>query len=150
MAARQAALAGAVNRGSEPPFLAACWGRQAAHTPIWIMRQAGRYLPEYRALRERHDFLELMRTPELATEVTLQPIRRFPLDAAILFADIMTPLDGLGLGLKFSPGPVLEHPLRSAAAIDALRRPPIAETAGYVMTTIRNVRRQQKAVAAPP
>jgi uroporphyrinogen decarboxylase len=143
--ARGGTPAGVARGALEAPFLAACWGRAAAHTPIWIMRQAGRYLPEYRALRERHDFLTLMRTPELATEVTLQPIRRFPLDAAILFADIMTPLDGLGLGLKFAPGPVLEHPVRSPAAVDALRRPRIAETAGYVMTTIRNVRR-----ALPP
>ena len=95
-----------------------------AHTPIWILRQAGRYLPEYRALREKHDFLTMMRTPELAAEATLQPIRRFPLDAAILFSDIMTPLDGLGLGLGFAPGPVLERPVRSAAAVDALRLRP--------------------------
>jgi len=102
-----------------PPFLAACRRLPVPHTPIWIMRQAGRYLPEYRALREKHDFLTLMRTPELAAEVTLQPIRRFALDAAILFADIMTPLDGLDLGLRFAPGPVIERPLRTAAAVDA-------------------------------
>lgn len=123
-----------------PPFLAACRCLPVAHTPIWIQRQAGRYLPEYRALREQHDFLTLMRTPELAVEVTLQPIRRFPLDAAILFADIMTPLDGLGLGLTFAPGPVLERPVRSPAAVEALVLPDIEESAGYVMAAIRALR----------
>ncbi len=101
------------------------------------MRQAGRYLPEYRALREKHDFLTVMRTPELAAEVTLQPIRRFALDAAILFADIMTPLDGLGLGLTFSPGPVLERPVRTPAAVDALRRHDLEESFPYVTATLR-------------
>ena len=81
-----------------------------------------------------------MRTPELAVEVTLQPIRRFPLDAAILFADIMTPLDGLGLGLTFAPGPILERPVRSAAAVEALVLPDLEETAGYVMQAVRALR----------
>ncbi len=123
--------------GDLPPFLAACRLRPAAHTPVWIMRQAGRYLPEYRALRQRHSFLEMMRTPELATEVTLQPVRRFPLDAAILFADIMTPLDGLGLGLDFAPGPVLERPVRSRADVEALRWRPAAEAVPHVLETVR-------------
>ena len=120
-----------------PPFLAACWGRPAGHTPVWVMRQAGRYLPEYRALRARHSFLEMMRTPELATEVTLQPVRRFPLDAAILFADIMTPLDGLGLGLDFAPGPVLERPVRSRADVESLAWRPAEETVPHVIATVR-------------
>ncbi len=122
---------------SPPPFLAACRCLPVAHTPIWLMRQAGRYLPEYRALRERHAFLALMRTPELAAEVTLQPVRRFAVDAAILFADIMTPLDGLGLGLEFAPGPVLARPVRTAVAVDALRLPDLDETVPYVTATIR-------------
>ncbi|KAB2962911.1 MAG: uroporphyrinogen decarboxylase [Thermoanaerobaculia bacterium] len=125
-----------------PPFLAACRCEPAAHTPVWVMRQAGRYLPEYRALREKHDFRALMRSPELAAEVTLQPVRRFPLDAAILFADIMTPLDGLGLGLRFTPGPVVDRPLDSRAAIEALAWPPAEEHVGYVLETIRAVRRE--------
>jgi uroporphyrinogen decarboxylase len=124
------------------PFLAACRNEPGAHTPVWIMRQAGRYLPEYRALREKHDFRTLMRTPELAAEVTLQPVRRFPLDAAILFADIMTPLDGLGLGLSFSPGPVLERPVRSAADVDALPWPGAEAACGYVLDTVRALRRE--------
>ena len=123
-----------------PPFLAACRRRPAAHTPIWIMRQAGRYLPEYRALRARHDFLTLVRTPELAVEVTLQPVRRFPLDAAILFSDILTPLDGLGLGLEFHPAPTFAHPVRTPAAVDALALPPPEENAGHVFETVRGLR----------
>ena len=123
-----------------PPFLAACRRLPVPHTPIWIMRQAGRYLPEYRALREKHDFLNLMRTPELAAEVTLQPIRRFALDAAILFADIMTPLDGLDLGLRFAPGPVIERPLRTAAAVEAFATQRGAGRVEYVEQAIRLVR----------
>ena len=84
------------------------------------MRQAGRYLPEYRALRAKVDFESLTRTPELAAEVTLQPLRRFELDAAILFSDIMTPLQGMGVKLAFEPGPVVREPIRSAAQIEAL------------------------------
>src|SRR5689334_11256369 len=91
--------------GALAPFLAACRSLPSPHVPVWLMRQAGRYLPEYRELRARHDFLTLVRTPELAAEATLQPLRRFPLDAAILFSDILTPVDGLGLGLDFAPGP---------------------------------------------
>ena len=123
-----------------PPFLAACRREPAAHTPIWIMRQAGRYLPEYRALREKHDFLAMTRTPELAAEVTLQPVRRFPLDAAILFADIMTPLEGLGLGLRFTPGPVIDRPVRSAADVDALPATDPEATVPFVFATIRALR----------
>lgn len=123
-----------------PPFLAACRRQPTSHTPVWIMRQAGRYLPEYRALRERCDFLTMVRTPELATEVTLQPIRRFPLDAAILFSDIMTPLEGLDRGLTFNPGPVLARPIRSAKDVAALPRPDLDETVPYVFETVRTLR----------
>jgi uroporphyrinogen decarboxylase len=120
-----------------PPFLAACRREPTPHTPVWILRQAGRYLPEYRALRARHDFLTVMRTPELAAEVTLQPIRRFGpdgLDAAIVFADIMTPFDGLGLGLRFAPGPVLERPVRAIADL------PLDEPPPYVAAAITALR----------
>jgi uroporphyrinogen decarboxylase len=103
------------------PFLAACRRERAAYTPVWIMRQAGRYLPEYRALKAKHDFLTMTRTPEIAAEITLQPIRRFPLDAAILFSDIMTPLEGMGVELEFTPGPVIRDPVRTRAQVEALR-----------------------------
>jgi uroporphyrinogen decarboxylase len=112
-------------------------------TPIWIMRQAGRYLPEYRALRERAgSFLELCKNPQLACEVTLQPVRRFPLDAAILFSDILTVPDAMGLGLSFSEGegPRFERPVRCRADIDRLGVPDPAADLGYVIETVKLAR----------
>jgi uroporphyrinogen decarboxylase len=126
----------------DPPFLAACRGEPVAHTPIWVMRQAGRYLPEYMKIREQVDFLTLTKTPELAAEVTLQPIRRFGMDAAILFSDIMTPLEGMGIDLDFDPGPVIRNPVRSAADVDALRVGDPEESVPFVMETIRILRRE--------
>ena len=84
------------------------------------MRQAGRYLPEYRKLRSQVDFVQLTRTPELAAEATLQPLRRYELDAGILFSDIMTPLQGMGIALEFEPGPIVRDPIRTDTQIDAL------------------------------
>ena len=112
-------------------------------TPVWMMRQAGRYLPEYRAVRERAgSFMQLCTTPELACEVTLQPIERFPLDAAILFSDILTIPDAMGLGLSFNEGegPRFERPLRSAADIHALPMPDPEDELRYVMDAIRLIR----------
>src|SRR5580700_2247686 len=103
-----------------PVFLSACRREPTPYTPVWIMRQAGRYLPEYRELRARVDFLTLTRSAELAAEVTLQPIKRFPLDAAILFSDIMTPLQGMGIALEFEPGPVVATPIRTLEQVQAL------------------------------
>ena len=121
-------------------FLRALRGENTPVAPIWIMRQAGRHLPEYRALKEKHAFWELARTPELAAEVSLQPIRRYGLDAAILFSDIMTPLPAMGLELDFRPGPVLTAPVRSRAAVDALRVPAADEIAPFVADAIRLIR----------
>lgn len=114
-------------------------------TPVWIMRQAGRYLPEYRATRARAgSFEQLCQTPELACEVTLQPLRRFDLDAAIIFSDILTVPDAMGLGLYFveGEGPRFERPLRSAADIERLPHPDVHTDLGYVMDAIRLTRRE--------
>lgn len=132
--------AGTGGAGDDGAFLRACRRQSVAHRPIWIMRQAGRYLPEYRALRERVDFAALTRTPELAAEVTLQPLRRFPLDAAILFSDIMTPIQGMGVELTFEPAPVVRSPLRSAAQIEALPALVPARDVPFVLESIRLVR----------
>jgi uroporphyrinogen decarboxylase len=101
-------------------FLSACRREPVPYTPVWVMRQAGRYLAEYRELRSKVDFASLTHSAELAAEVTMQPIRRFPLDAAILFSDIMTPLQGMGIDLTFEPGPVVKQPIRTDAQVDAL------------------------------
>jgi uroporphyrinogen decarboxylase len=116
--------------------------RPTHRRPVWIMRQAGRYLPEYRALRQRYSFEQLCASPELAAEVTMQPIRRFPLDAAIIFADLMSPLASLGVGFRFDPGPVIDEPLRTREQIERIEVPPAEETAPEVFETLRIVRRE--------
>ncbi len=126
----------------ESQLLRAAWGEDTERAPIWLMRQAGRYLPEYRELKARSNFLEMVRTPSLAAEITLQPLRRFPLDAAIVFSDIMTPLDALGIEIAFAPGPHVAQPLRSRTAIDALRAPERGAIAPFVGETLRLVRRE--------
>jgi len=112
-------------------------------TPVWIMRQAGRYLPEYRELRkEAGDFMSLCRNPELACEVTMQPLRRFKLDAAILFSDILTVPDAMGLGLYFETGegPKFERPVRTASDIRKLPRPDVADKLGFVFDAVSTIR----------
>jgi len=104
------------------------------------MRQAGRYLPEYRKLREKHDFLTSCKTPELACEITIQPIRRLGVDAAILFSDILIPLPGMGIDVDFKPGPVIERTVKSAADVDALRVPDPEESTPFVLDAIRLIR----------
>ncbi len=114
-------------------------------TPVWLMRQAGRYLPEYRATRARAgSFLAMAKNPELACEVTLQPLARFDLDAAILFSDILTVPDAMGLGLYFveGEGPKFRHPVRDAAAIHRLGVPDMESDLGYVMDAVRVIRRE--------
>ena len=123
-----------------PPFLAACRRQPVPYTPIWIMRQAGRYLPEYRRVRSQAEFVALLRDPALAAEVTLQPLRRFPLDAAILFSDIMTPLQGMGVDLSFEPGPVVREPVRTDAGIDVLAPLVPERDVPFVLESIRLVR----------
>ncbi len=123
-------------------FLKACRGEQTDYTPVWLMRQAGRYLPQYMAVRKKVTFLELCKTPELAAEVTIQPIDYLDADAAILFSDILTPVEPMGLKLDFVPGPVFENPVRSEADIDALRIPVMEEDVPYVLETIRILRRE--------
>ena len=126
-------------------FLRALRREPVDKTPIWIMRQAGRYLPEYRATRQRAgDFLTLCKTPELATEVTLQPLARFPLDAAIVFSDILTIPDAMGLGLTLEEGigPRFSAPVRSRQAIDALGIPDPESDLGYVMDAIRMIKNE--------
>ena len=126
-------------------FLRALRREPVDQTPVWIMRQAGRYLPEYRATRARAgSFMTLCQTPELACEVTLQPLARFPLDAAILFSDILTIPDAMGLGLSFAEGegPRLAHPLRSRADIDRLAIPDMGSSLRYVTDAIALIRRE--------
>ena len=120
-------------------FLAACRLEPTDVTPVWFMRQAGRYLPEYRALRERHTLLELCHEPELAAEVTLQPVKRLGVDAAILFADILLPFEPLGLGLTFSAGegPQIARPIRDPSQVAALPSVDPATELGFVLEAAR-------------
>jgi uroporphyrinogen decarboxylase len=121
-------------------FLRACRRLPVERTPIWMMRQAGRYLPQYRAVRARVSFLELCKTPELACEVTLQPIDEFGFDAAILFSDILIPLEAMGLDLEFTPAPIIGNPVRTAADIDRLVVPDPTEAVPFVMDAVRTIR----------
>jgi uroporphyrinogen decarboxylase len=125
-------------------FLRACRGEAVERLPVWMMRQAGRYLPEYRAVRARADFLTLCKTPELAAEVTIQPVRLVGVDAAILFADILLPLEAMGAELVFAPGdgPTFPHPVRTRQDVERLRIPEVEESLGYVFAAMRLVRRE--------
>ncbi len=126
----------------------ACRGERDGRMPVWLMRQAGPHLPEYRAVRERVDFLTATRTPELATRITLQPMERYPLDAAILFADVLTPLEGMGVAVAFDPEPVLEAPIRTRAQAGALRELHPEEGVPFVLETLRLVRAELREDAA--
>ncbi len=122
-------------------FLDAAWGKNTERAPVWMMRQAGRYLPEYMAIKVKSNFWEMCRTPELACEITLQPVRRLGVDAAILFQDIMTPLPPMGIEIDFKPGPVIDKPIRTREAVEALRIPAQEEIAPYVADAIKLIRR---------
>ena len=122
---------------SDAPFLAAATGRPAPHTPVWFMRQAGRSLPEYRAVRGDGSILDAIKQPELATEITLQPVRRYGVDAAVLYSDIVVPPHAVGFGVDVEPGtgPVAEQPLRSIADLRRLR-PLTPDDVSYVADTV--------------
>src|SRR6187551_3221466 len=127
---------------AEHLFLRACRRQPVSRTPIWMMRQAGRYLPAYRAVRQRASFLEMCRTPELACEVTLQPIDEFGFDAAILFSDILITLPPMGLEVAFpDAGPKIATPVRSRAQIDALGVPDPEQALPYSLEAVRQIKR---------
>ena len=125
-----------------PVFLRACRGEPTPYTPVWLMRQAGRYMAEYRALRERVPFLELCKTPDLAAQVTLEAVERLGVDAAILFSDILLIIEPMGVGLEFSAGdgPVIHRPVRSEKDIDALQKVSPQESVPFVFETVRKIR----------
>lgn len=139
--------------GSEPTarFLRACRRLPVDATPIWLMRQAGRYMPEYREIRSRHAMLDVIQTPELAAEVTLQPVRAFHMDAAIIFADILPPLIGMGLRLEFvnGVGPVIHNPIRTTRDIDMLATPPAGSYLDATLQAIRIVVSELRAEDTP-
>ena len=126
--------------GGGSTFLAACRREPVSHVPVWFMRQAGRSLPEYRALRERHGMLEACTTPDLIVEITLQPLRRYPVDAAILFSDIVLPLYAAGVGVDIvgGVGPVVAEPIRSRADLNRLPTLDPADI-GYIDTAVRTL-----------
>src|SRR5438874_7326661 len=122
-------------------FIEACFRRPVDKTPIWLMRQAGRYLPQYRAIREKVGFLELCKTPDLAAEVTLQPVDILGVDAAILFSDILVVPEAMGMQLLLEDqGPQFPTPLQSRADVERLRVPDPEERLGFVTQTIRLLR----------
>ena len=126
----------------DSPLMKAARREPAGRTPIWLMRQAGRYLPEYRELRKKTSFLELCKTPDLAAEVMLRTVDQLGVDAAILFSDLLLILEPMGLGLEFSAGegPILENPIRTAADVDRLLELESIEPLGFVMETVRKTR----------
>ncbi len=138
---------GEINLGALPMkdnslFLRACRREPVERTPVWFMRQAGRYMPEYRAVRAEHSILDICARPELAAEVTLQPVRALGVDAAILFADILLPLVPMGMRLEFAAGegPQIDNPLRGPADVEALRPVDPQRSLGYVLEAVRRVR----------
>ncbi len=129
------------NNRSDHLFLRACRCEPVDRPPIWLMRQAGRYMAAYREIRSRVSFLELCKTPDLAAEVTLQPIERFSFDAAILFSDILVPAEAMGADLSFGAGhgPVIANPVRAAADVDRLRMPEPEEAVPFVFDAVRRI-----------
>jgi uroporphyrinogen decarboxylase len=133
-----------VTAAADAPFLAACHGEPTTRTPVWFMRQAGRSLPEYRAVRGPGSILDAIKQPELATEITLQPVRRYGVDAAILYSDIVVPVHAIGFGVDVAPGtgPVVEEPFRGRADLDRLRPLDPDHDTPYVVETCRMLARE--------
>src|SRR5215467_3204832 len=125
-------------------FLDACHNRQPDATPVWFMRQAGRCLAEYRELRKRYDILTMAKTPELCAQVTLMPVKELGIDGAVLYADIMLPLQGMGISLEIEPevGPIIHNPIRTMQDVNGLRVIDAEESTPFVMQAIRLVRRE--------
>jgi uroporphyrinogen decarboxylase len=123
------------------PFLAACRREKSSYTPVWLMRQAGRYMEEYRKLRAEHDFLELCKNSELAAEITMTPVERLGVDAAIIFADILLALEPMGIGLEYAKngGPVIHHPVRSGKDVDALKEFSPKKELSFVYETVKKI-----------
>ncbi len=126
------------------PFLKACRREPTEYTPVWLMRQAGRYMKEYRTLRKKYSFLEMCKNPELAAQVTLQPVEKFGLDAAIIFSDILIPLEPMGVEFEFAKGegPVFHHPLRQMNEVEKLRVIEPEEETSFLMKAIRIARKE--------
>ena len=127
----------------DSPFMRACRREQVPYTPVWLMRQAGRYMKEYRDVRARHSFLEMCKRPEVASEVTVYAAHRLNVDAAIIFADILLIIEPMGLELEFAKGegPVIHNPVRSAADVGRVREVEDVSSLGYVYEAIRITRR---------
>ena len=125
-------------------FINAAKGQKVDKVPVWLMRQAGRYMSEYQELRKNYGILDIIKTPELATEVTMQPIKAFNLDAAIIFADILPPLEAMGLELEFinGEGPVIHNPIRNKSDVEALLSPSPHESLGFTLESIKLVRKE--------
>src|ERR1044071_4249881 len=128
---------------SNSPFLAACRREKTPFTPVWLMRRAGRYMQEYRKLRAEYGFLELCKNPQLAAEITITPVERLKVDAAILFADILLLLEPMGVGLEYSKGdgPIIHRPVRTPADVDALRDVDAEKHLSFVFESVRQCRR---------
>ncbi|MEJ2111313.1 MAG: uroporphyrinogen decarboxylase [Acidobacteriota bacterium] len=129
-------------------FLKACRKEATDCTPVWFMRQAGRYMKEYQAIREKYSLIEMFKNPDLVTEITLQPVKAFPIDAAIIFADILLPLEGMGVGFEFPPegGVRINNPVRSDRDVVKLQVPEPEENLGYVLKSLRMVRSEIEGV----
>lgn len=129
---------------SNDTFIRACYKQDVDHIPVWYMRQAGRYDPEYRKIKEKYSLLEICRQPELAAEVTMMPVRKLGVDAAILYSDIMNPVASLGIDFDIvkNIGPVIDNPIRSAADVDRLRPIDVEGDLGHILETIRILDRQ--------